>query len=117
MRFCPLKTEAPEPAALAAEYREAKKADVLRLGARHLFFRKNTKIYYISYEEIHRCFRRVLLVPVRVSCCGGEMQVENLVICDEEKELAVILLRDPRMAASAMEQVKEMAPHAAFTKP
>lgn len=116
MRFCPLKAGAPEPAALAAEYREAKKADALRLGARHLFFRKNMKIYYISYGEIRRCFRRVLLVPVRASG-GGEMQVENLVICDNERELAVILLRDPRMAASVMEDIKEMAPHAAFTKP
>ena len=75
MKFCPLKTAAGEPSALAAEYRSARKTDVFRLGERHLFFRKRMTVYYVSYDEIDRFFRRVLMVPVRVSCCGGEMAV------------------------------------------
>lgn len=117
MKFCPLKTPAAEPAALAAEYRAGRKTDVLRLGERRLFVRKQLKIYYISYEEIDRFFRRVLMVPVRVSCCGGEMAVEHLVICSGGEELAVILLRDPRMAKPLMEALKEKAPHAEASRP
>ncbi len=117
MKFHPLSGACPEPDALAAEYRAAQKTDVLRLGERHLFFRKRMTVYYISYAGIDRFFRRVLLVPMRVSCCGGEMEVENLVICSGGRELAMILLRDPRMAASVMEELKRRAPHAECVKP
>ena len=117
MKFCPLKTAAGDTAGLAAEYRSAKKTDVFRLGERHVFFRKKMSVYYVSYEEIDRIFRRVLMVPMRVSCCGGEMAVENLVVCSGGRELAVITLRDPRMALSVMEEMKRRAPHAQSGKP
>lgn len=117
MKFCPLCSPCPEPSALPAEYRAGRKSDVLRLGETHLFFRKQTRIYYVSYREIDRFFRRVLMVPVRVSCCGGEMAVENLVVCSGGRELAVITLRDPRMALSVMEEMKRRAPHAQSGKP
>lgn len=117
MGFCPLKTETTEPAALAAEYRRAEKADVLRLGERHLFFRRGMRVYYIPYGDIQRCFRRVLLVPVKAPRRSVELKVENLVICDAEKELAMVQLRAPREAAPLLERLKKLAPHAAFTKP
>ena len=117
MKFCPLKTAAADPDALATEYRAAQKLDVFRLGERHLFFRKRTRVFYLAYEEADRFFRRVLMVPVRVSCCGGEMAVENLVVCCGGEELAVVLLRDPRMARPLMEEMKRRAPHAEFVKP
>ncbi|MCI8812678.1 MAG: hypothetical protein HFG12_05530 [Oscillibacter sp.] len=117
MKFCPLKTAAGEPSALAAEYRSARKTDVFRLGERHLFFRKRMTVYYVSYDEIDRFFRRVLMVPVRVSCCGGEMAVEHIVLCSGGEELAVVLLADPRAAPSVMEALRERAPHAECMKP
>lgn len=117
MKFCPLKTLAGSPAALAAEYRSARKLDVFRLGERHLFFRRKLSTFYISYQEMDRFFRRVLMVPVRVSCCGGEMAVEHIVLCSGGEELAVILLADPRMAPAVMEALKERAPHAKSGKP
>lgn len=117
MKFCPLKTAAAEPAALAAEYRAAKKMDIFRMGERHLFFRRKLSVYYIAYAEIDRFFRRVLQVPVRVSCCGGEMGVEHIVLCSGEEELAVLLLADPRMAPPVMEELKTRAPHAEHVKP
>ena len=117
MKFCPLKTAAGEPSVLAAEYRSARKMDVFRMGERRLFFRRRMTAYYISYDEIDRFFRRVLMVPVRVSCCGGEMAVEHVVLCSGGEELAVVLLADPRMAPSVMEALKERAPHAECVKP
>lgn len=117
MKFSPLKSAAAEPGLLAAEYRSARRIDVFRLGERHLFFRKQMKVYYISFAEIDRFFRRVLMVPMRVSCCGGEMSVEHLVLCSGGEELAVILLRDPRMAQPVMDALRECAPHAECIKP
>nr|WP_326127653.1 hypothetical protein [uncultured Oscillibacter sp.] len=117
MKFSPLKTAAADAAALAAEYRTARKIDIFRLGERHLFFRKRMTACYISYDEIDRFFRRVLMVPMRVSCCGGEMAVEHIVLCSGGEELAVILLADPRLAPSVMEALKERAPHAECVKP
>lgn len=117
MKFCPLKTAAGDTAGLAAEYRSAKKTDVFRLGECHVFFRKKMSVYYVSYEEIDRIFRRVLMVPMRVSCCGGEMAVEHIVLCSGGAELAVVMLSDPRTAPSVMEALKERAPHAECGKP
>ena len=117
MKVCPLKTAAGEPSALAAEYRSARKTDVFRLGERHLFFRKRMTVYYVSYGELDRFFRRVLMVPMRVSCCCGEMAVEHIVLCSGGEELAVVLLTDPRMAPSVMEALREQAPHAESVKP
>ena len=76
-----------------------KGAAMLRLGERHLFFRRGMRVYYIPYGDIQRCFRRVLLVPVKAPHRSVELKVENLVICDAEKELAMVQLRDPREAA------------------
>lgn len=117
MKFCPLKTAEADASALAAEYRGGKKLDVFRLGERHLFFRKKMTVYYLAYGELDRFFRRVLMVPMHVSCCAGEMPVEHIVLCSDEKELAVLLLTDPRMAAPVMEALKERAPHAKCVKP
>lgn len=117
MKFCPLKTAADDAAGLAAEYRSAKKTDVFRLGERHVFFRKKMSAYYVSYGEIDRIFRRVLMVPMRVSCCGGEMAVEHIVLCSSGAELAVVMLSDPRTAPSVMEALKERLPHAECGKP
>lgn len=117
MKFYPLKTAAADAGALAAEYRGARKVDVFRMGERHLFFSRRMTVCYIPFADIDRFFRRVLLVPMRVSCCGGEMEVENLVICSGGEELAVVLLRDPRMALTVMEEMKARAPHAESVKP
>ena len=117
MKYCPLKTEEPDVSALAAEYREAKKLDVFRLGEEHLFFRKKMSIYYLAYGELDRFFRRVLMVPMHVSCCAGEMAVEHIVLCSGGEELAVLLLADPRMAVPVMEALQQRAPHAERVKP
>lgn len=117
MKFCPLKTAEADDSALAAEYRSGKKLDVLRLGENHLFFRKKLSVYYLAYEELDRFFRRVLMVPMRVSCCKSEMPVEHIVLCADGKELAVLLLADPRMAPPVIEALKERAPNAKCGKP
>lgn len=116
MKFYPLKTEAPEGADLSGEYREAREIGVIRLGRERLFFRKLRRAYYIAYPEISRCFRRVMLVPTKCCCGRGELQIENLVVCDGERELAVIQLPGARAAEAVMQELTARTPHAKHTK-
>lgn len=112
MKFYPLKTPASSEEPLAPEYKAGREIGVIHLGSRHLFFRKMRKVYYISYAEIHQCFRRVQLIPTKCCCGKGDFQVENLVISDGERELAMIQLPGTRAAEALMEEMRTRAPHA-----
>lgn len=116
MKYVPLKTEAKETKGLAAEYDEGREIGVVRLGREHLFFRRRWRIYYIAYDEIARCFRRVVAVQAKMCCGKGELQMEYLVVCDEEKELAVIQLPGTRAAEALMEEMISRTPNAKHCK-
>lgn len=115
MMFCPLKKTISERKLLRMEYKAAKVTGVVRLGQSIFFFRQGLKIYYITYEEILKCFRRVMVISA-----GGEkgnMQLETLVITDEERELAQIQLPGADAAKVLLEELKIKMPHADFNCP
>ena len=112
MKFYPLKTPASQEEALVPEYKAGREIGVIHLGSQHLFFRKMRRVYYISYEEIRQCFRRVQLIPTKCCCGKGDFQVENLVVSDGERELAMIQLPGTRAAEALMEEMRTRAPHA-----
>lgn len=116
MKYVPLKTEAPDLKSLAGEYRESREIGVVRLGGGHLFFRRFRKVYYIAYDEIARCFRRVVAVTTKLCCGKGELQIEYLVICDEQRELAVVQLPGTRAAETLMEEMISRTPNAQHCK-
>ena len=101
--------------AVSAEYKNAKKIGVVRLGEKCFFFSRWFKVYYVAYEEMTRCFRRVLLIPV----AGGKknMRLETLVIADKKGELAQIQIPGADAARGLMEEIKVRAPHTDFTCP
>lgn len=115
MKFCPLTNEEPDKEALAADYKTATEIGVVRLGRVHLYFRRARKVYYIPYSQIRRAFRRVMLVPAKLCCGRGELQVENLVICSDQGELAQIGLPGTRAAKGLMEELKKRIPDGDFT--
>ncbi len=115
MKFYPLKESEENQESLAAEYGEAREIGVVRLGEAHLYFKKGRKVYYISYSGIRRAFRRVMLVPAKLCCGKGDLQVEHLVICSETEELAQIGLPGTRAAKGLMEELKKRIPDADFT--
>lgn len=114
MKFYPLTVE-KDTGGLAADYKSAREIGVVRLGEEHLYFRRARKVYYIPYSEIRRAFRRVMLVPAKMCCGKGELHVESLVVCSEEKELAQIQLPGTRAARGLMEELKKRIPDADFT--
>ena len=102
---------------LSEEYASAHAVGVVRAGNEHLFFRVRLRTYFIRYDCIKRAFRRVTEVPAKMCCGEGNFAIENLVLCDSEKELAVIQLPGTKAARLLMEELKGKMPHADFSAP
>ena len=77
-----------------------------------LFFRAGLKTYYIPYEAVRSCFRRVYQVPVKMCCGRGEIDYEHLIISDGEKEVADIPLPGTKAAQELIRLLKEKMPDA-----
>jgi hypothetical protein len=119
MKFYPLEENQPQTEAkqLESEYTAAREIGKIRLGEQRLYFRSGRKIYYIPYTSIRRCFRRVMLVPAKLCCGKGDLEVENLVLCGDSGELAQIQLPGTRAAKILMEELKALIPEAEFGRP
>lgn len=117
MKFHPLTTVVNDAASLSSEYKSAREIGTIRLGELRLYFRSKRKVYYIPYKDVRRCFRRVLLIPAKMCCGKGDFELENLVICGEEGELAQIQLPGTRAAKILMEELERLIPEAEFGRP
>ncbi len=116
MRFYSLEqTQAVERQELAQDYKESRKIGIVRIGKERLYFRRMRKIYYIPYADIRRCFRRVMLVPAKLCCGRGDLEVENLVICTDRGEAAQIQLPGAKAGKILLEELKKRLPNAEFT--
>ena len=102
---------------LAEAYKAARAFGVLRVGSDCLFFRARLKTWFIPYKDIHRCFRRVMLVPAKLCCGRGDFEIQNLVIQGDKGELAQIQLPGERAAKAVMEELKQRMPWADFSAP
>lgn len=96
------------------DYKEGREIGIIRLGKEHLYFRRLRKVYYIPYADIRRCFRRVMLVPARLCCGRGNLEVENLVICTDNGEVAQIQLPGAKAGKVLLEELKKRLPDAEF---
>lgn len=110
MKYFPLTTQTLNENELKIEYKSSREIGVVRLGEKHLYFRKLRKIYYIPYGDIEKCFRRVITVPMKLCCGKGDMGIEHLVICGRDGELAQIELPGTKAARILMEQLKDRIP-------
>ena len=118
MNFLPLEEGAAQPENIKSEYRSAREIGKVRLGAEHLFFRVGLKVHYIPIADIKRCFRRVMEVPVKMCCVGGDLEIQNIVICGrEDTELIQAQLPGEKAAKILVDEIKKKAPHALFVKP
>lgn len=108
--------EAPKPA-LEKELQRASQTGRIYLGEQHLFIRKMFAVYYISYEEIQRCFRRVMFMPSGFGKNRREVALENLVIWDREGECAQAQIPGTEAARSLIDALRRKAPHAEFSSP
>ena len=117
MKYCALTSTEENTEALRAEYKTAQEIGRIRLGGRHFYFRSARRVFYIPYTEIHRYFRRVMLVPAKLCCGRGDLAVEHLVVCDADRELAQIELPGSHAAKVLMERLRDLAPGALVGMP
>lgn len=117
MRLYPF-AKAQSAGTLAEEdYKTARAIGKIRMGKSFLYFRSGVKTYYLPYEEVQRCFRRVEMVPAKLCCGRGELADEKLVICTSGGELAQVELPDTRAARILMEELRVRIPDAEFSCP
>ena len=115
MKFIPLEQtdENLEKSVLENEYSAGREITPVRFGTQHFFFKIGRKVYYISYEKITRCFRRVEIMDTRMGCCMTALDMENIVLCGaEEKEIAQIRLSGERVGKVVLEALQEACPNA-----
>lgn len=117
MKFCPLASEAEARESLASEFKSAREIGRVRMGELHLFLRAGLKTYYLPYRDVRRCFRRVQLIPAKMCCGRGDLEVENLVVCGDAGELIQVQLPGTKAARILMEELRERIPEAEFGKP
>lgn len=102
---------------LKADCKGARQIGLISLGEICLYVRKPLKTYYISYSDIKRAYRRVLLVPAKMCCASGDLPVESLVLHSETGEIANVTLPGTKAAQILIEEIKKKAPMADFTCP
>lgn len=117
MKFIALDGAALDAGLLEQDYRGAYQVGNVRLGESTFYFKGWGGVYFIPFTGITRCFRRVELVPARMCCGRGNLEIENLVIVgQDEQELAQISLPGARAGQALLEMLKQRLPHAAFGK-
>lgn len=105
---------------LKKEYRDKEDKEVanVKLSTNYLFFKTGFRTYFIAYKDIHRFFRRVVMVAAKIGCCSGEMPVDYIVLCgSENQELAQIQMPGERAAKCLFDELKVRLPHAKAGKP
>lgn len=95
---------------LKAEFEQAHSIGKVYIGTETLFVKKGLKIYYISFSQIYRAFRRVKAVPARICCGNGEIRLEYVVLCDNKNELCEIDLPDEKASTAVIEELSQKAP-------
>ena len=116
MKFYPITTTVPD-AALKSDYDAGRAIGNVQLGNTYLFFKEKRKLYYIPFADMTRVFRRVMLVQTKMCCGKGNLEVENLVVCNDAGELAQIQLPGARAGVILLEEVAKRAPHVQIGKP
>ena len=121
MKFYRVTGETLEDEALEAAWKDSRQIGALRIADRHLFFRTRVKLqrrdYCVPYDDIRRCYRRVMLVPARMCCGRGNLEMEHLVIEDDTGEIAEIAMPGTRAAKEAILELSKRIPGAQFVCP
>ena len=103
---------------LAAEKKSvSREIGVISFADNCLFFKAGLKKFYVAYDDIKRCFRRVMDVNTKMCCGRGNLRVESIVLCDDEKELAVIQTPGERAAKEIMKEMEGRAKNAILSAP
>ena len=116
-KFYPLTETVLDDATLDQEFKDARQIGPCRIGETCLMIRSKLKNYYVPYSDVTRFYRRVKIVKARVCCGRGEMEMEHLVVCGEQGELAEVQVPGTRAAVGLMDALKAVMPEVEAVKP
>jgi hypothetical protein len=102
---------------LEKEYKSSHSYGVAVVGNENLFVKKGLKVYYISYKDADRIFRRVRRVNAMMCCENGELEIEYLVVSSDGRELIEIQLPGQKAARMMMDELKSSVEGVEFTAP
>lgn len=111
MKFLSItETESLDEEILKSEFEQAHEIGKIKLGDNILFVKKSFKVYYVSYSNIYRAFRRIKAVPAKICCGKGEIRLEYIVLCSNKDEFCEIDLPDERASTATLEELSKKAP-------
>ena len=119
MKFIPLDeiTSDLNAGQLETDCKNAHQIGSISLGQHCLYLKKLFKTYYIPYSKITRAYRRVFLVPAKMCCASGNLEVQSIVLESSKGEIANVNLPGEKAVQILMEELKEKAPAAEYTCP
>ena len=110
MKFKAWTSSTLDDAVLKEDYDAARGIGSVSIGRKALFFRKRLNLFYVPYDAVECCFRRVNEVPAQMGCCMGSYDRESLVIHTAEKEPMEVSLPDTRSARAAIQELGKYLP-------
>lgn len=117
MKYHALNCAEVDKTVLDSDHAGAREIGNVHLGELYFYFRVRSRLYYLPYTQITRCFRRVELVQARMCCGKGNLEVENIVICGEnDEEIAQIQLPGAKAGKILLEEMAKRAPHCSIGK-
>ena len=117
VKYHPLNCAEADKTVLDSDRAGAREIGSVQLGKLYFYFRVRTRLYYLPYTQITRCFRRVELVPAKMCCGKGDFEIENIVICGEnDEEIAQIQLPGAKAGKILLEEIARLAPHCIIGK-
>lgn len=116
MKFHPI-TQEITPSLLKDDFNASHQIGIVYLGNKFLFFKKGLKCFYVPFGDLTYAFRRVLLVPAKMCCASGNLEVEYLVLHTKDGEVAQLSIPGKKAAVLLLDELKQKSPSTKFECP
>ena len=103
-------TEGLSPAALTADYEQARHFDTLRVGTLGVYYRDGFRVKAIPYRRMERVFIRVQEVRGKLCCGQTFFAYFRMVFVVDGKEICDNISEDEAAMDAALARIRELAP-------
>ena len=102
---------------LTEEFRNAALFGKIKVGTRHLFWKKMLGWNYLELSEVERIYRRIEEVNGKTSCCSTDFSMHSLILTGLDGRTLTISIGDSlfrREPERLMEELKKRFPEIAY---
>lgn len=90
----------------------------IKLGNKHLFWKKGLYWYYVPFSKLTRIFRRIEAVNSKMCCGNVSFDIQKLVCCCDDTQLELLIGEgNEREAAQLFLDIKQQHPDLLYGKP